>query len=280
MATFSKHATLIHPTRKYSSRKGYTVKTLTIHHTAGNSNAGNLAYLADSPAQASASYLLQTTGRLVGMVPEEYRPWTSGWVADRSGVTVETVNSSGPPTWGVEAIQLEMLAKLAADLADRYDWGQCDEDNVNGHREYMATACPGPYLWPRIPLIINRANEILDEGSDAPTPIPPKPATPSDAFDIQELADEVIRGAWGNGSDRIRRLKAAGYSSNQVTKIQSEINNRFRKPGVPKTKASVNQLAKEVIAGKWGNNPYRMTRLSEAGHDAAAVQREVNNILR
>ena len=42
---------------------------------------------------------------------------------------------------------------------------------------------------------------------------------------------------------------------------------------------SISELANEVIAGKWGNNPERKQRLIEAGYDYEAVQAEVNKIL-
>lgn len=40
------------------------------------------------------------------------------------------------------------------------------------------------------------------------------------------------------------------------------------------------ELAREVIAGKWGNGPERRQRLTAAGYDADAVQQKVNNFLR
>lgn len=39
------------------------------------------------------------------------------------------------------------------------------------------------------------------------------------------------------------------------------------------------QVAKEVIAGKWGSGPDRVARLTKAGYDAKAVQAEVNREL-
>ena len=42
---------------------------------------------------------------------------------------------------------------------------------------------------------------------------------------------------------------------------------------------SIDELAKEVIAGKWGNAPGRPQRLTAAGYDANAVQARVNQIL-
>lgn len=47
----------------------------------------------------------------------------------------------------------------------------------------------------------------------------------------------------------------------------------------PAATASVAQLAKEVIAGKWGNGQERIDRLRAAGHDPVAVQAEVRRRL-
>lgn len=49
----------------------------------------------------------------------------------------------------------------------------------------------------------------------------------------------------------------------------------------PKTaKKSNSEIAKEVIAGKWGNGNDRKNRLTVAGYDYAAVQAEVNKLMR
>lgn len=42
---------------------------------------------------------------------------------------------------------------------------------------------------------------------------------------------------------------------------------------------SIVEVAKEVIAGLWGNGAERVQRLEAAGYDAAEVQRMVNAIL-
>ena len=39
----------------------------------------------------------------------------------------------------------------------------------------------------------------------------------------KEIAKEVIAGKWGNGEDRKKRLKAAGYDYNAVQKIVNEL---------------------------------------------------------
>lgn len=45
-------------------------------------------------------------------------------------------------------------------------------------------------------------------------------------------------------------------------------------------KKSVTELAKEVIAGKWGNGSDRKNRLTQAGYDYAAVQAKVNGLMK
>lgn len=47
----------------------------------------------------------------------------------------------------------------------------------------------------------------------------------------------------------------------------------------PTPSKSIDELAKEVIQGKWGNEPERSKRLTEAGYDAKAVQKRVNEMM-
>lgn len=88
----------------------------------------------------------------------------------------------------------------------------------------------------------------------------------------EQLAAEVWRGDWGNGDDRRRRLTAAGYDYAAVQALVNKGVGRNPNQG----RKSVSQLATEVIRGEWGNGEDRRRRLTNAGYDYAAVQREVN----
>ena len=89
------------------------------------------------------------------------------------------------------------------------------------------------------------------------------------------MAREVIRGDWGNGSDRRVRLERAGYDYDAV---QNRVNEILE--GVPSTpKKSIDELAREVIRGDWGNGSARRKALENAGYDYDAVQDRVNEIL-
>ena len=45
-------------------------------------------------------------------------------------------------------------------------------------------------------------------------------------------------------------------------------------------KKSIETIAKEVIAGKWGNGTDRVRKLAAAGYDYNTVQRKVNELLK
>ena len=104
---------------------------------------------------------------------------------------------------------------------------------------------------------------------------PPAEAT-SPSKTVTQVAQEVIEGKWGNGNDRVSRLKAAGYDASAV---QKEVNRILAGSGSAPAK-SVAVVAKEVIDGKWGNGADRVSRLTKAGYNASAVQAEVNRILK
>ena len=86
---------------------------------------------------------------------------------------------------------------------------------------------------------------------------------------VDQLADEVLAGAWGNGADRKNRLTVAGYDYEAV---QAAVNAKL---GTPAEK-SVDEIAAEVIAGLWGNGADRKAKLEAAGYNYAEVQAAVN----
>lgn len=50
--------------------------------------------------------------------------------------------------------------------------------------------------------------------------------------------------------------------------------------GYTRSKSNITQVAKEVIAGKWGNGEERKNRLTKAGYNYWSVQNEVNKLLK
>lgn len=91
----------------------------------------------------------------------------------------------------------------------------------------------------------------------------------------EEIAREVIRGDWGNGDERKRRLTEAGYDYGAVQSIVNQLVSGH----TPTPKKSNEEIANEVINGNWGNGDERKRRLAEAGYDYNAVQSIVNQKL-
>lgn len=82
-----------------------------------------------------------------------------------------------------------------------------------------------------------------------------------------------------------------GNKGQAVSRRYLKINGRYiRGYGVPKydtevkttatAKKSVTTIAREVLAGKWGNGTERKTRLEKAGYNYAEVQAKVNELLK
>lgn len=67
-------------------------------------------------------------------------------------------------------------------------------------------------------------NGFTKSASDDSKPATPAPVTPAKTVD--ELAQEVLDGKWGNGTDRKERLTAAGYD---YSAVQAKVNALVKK---------------------------------------------------
>ena len=94
---------------------------------------------------------------------------------------------------------------------------------------------------------------------------------------VDEVAQEVLQGLWGNGQERYNSLESAGYDA-QV--VQDKVNS-ILSGETPSNSASsdLNSVAQEVLQGLWGNGQERFDNLTSAGYDAQAVQDRVNALL-
>lgn len=114
-----------------------------------------------------------------------------------------------------------------------------------------------------------KVGEAEQETQEAPQMTVPSAPLKS----VDEVAGEVLNGAWGAGDDRKNRLTAAGYD---YAAVQSKVN-ELCKPKIPVK--STDDIAREVIAGKWGVDPGRSQKLRAAGYDPAVIQSRVNALL-
>lgn len=72
-----------------------------------------------------------------------------------------------------------------------------------------------------------------------------------------------------NADNMMAKLKASGFDAFITTESGACVS----------TLKSIDEIAREVIRGDWGNGISRKKRLTSAGYDYAAVQAKVNELL-
>lgn len=83
---------------------------------------------------------------------------------------------------------------------------------------------------------------------------------------------------YGNGINSYGNAISASYMGNCLhTDVLNNVKATYPKYVPPKT---VDELAQEVLDGKWGNADERKEKLTKAGYDYEAVQKKVNELLK
>lgn len=276
-----------------TSPRNHKIDTITIHCMAGNLTIETCANVfAPTSRQASSNYGVGTDGRIGCYVDENDRSWCSSDRAnDMRAITIEVANDGGADTgWHVSGVAMSSLIKLVADICRRNNikklvWSDNKYDRINHkngcnmtvHRDFANKSCPGDYLMSKMPYIASEVNKLLGDSVDS-TSSGVVNSSHAPTKTLEDIAKEVINGAWGNGSERKKRLEAAGYV---YSVVQSKVNELCNKSSVKShTKKSVDTVAKEVIKGDWGNGSDRKARLEAAGYNYKEVQSKVNALLK
>lgn len=152
-------------TKRYTSplkniRWGSGIDTFLVHHQAGTNSESVRNEMLSPSGGVSANYIITNEGEIWGIVPEEFRAFTSGsptdggkgadW--DARSITVEIENQSAGPNWDISRKAIAAAAALYNDLRERYGLTR-----ILGHRDLWAnygasypTYCPGPDTVDRI----------------------------------------------------------------------------------------------------------------------------------
>lgn len=116
------------------------------------------------------------------------------------------------------------------------------------------------------------SGEKLDRNTSPLTPAEWKklaaPPTTTKKPTIEQAAKNVIEGKYGNGDARKKALKALGFTTAEISKIQSLVNQQL-KGSSKTTKPTIEQAVKNVIDGKYGNGEARIKALTKLGFTAA-----------
>lgn len=96
---------------------------------------------------------------------------------------------------------------------------------------------------------------------------------------VDEVAQEVLQGLWGNGQERYNNLESAGYDAQAVQNRVNDLLNGGTTSENNSASSDLDAVANEVLQGLWGNGQERYDRLANAGYDAQAVQDRVDSLL-
>lgn len=139
------------------------------------------------------TFYLRTDGKVFELIRPQWKPAATGVQWNWRSIAVETLNSTGSPTWEVTDVQLEEISQMIAWLAE-YDGKELngvpvdfkiDRTHVISHQEALpGTECPGPYVQPRMDAIVARAQAIYNENH--PTP-------PDENFVVPKALGDQIR---------------------------------------------------------------------------------------
>ena len=292
--------TKISPNR--TSPRNHKIDTVTIHCVVGQCSVETLGNIfAPTSRQASCNYGIGADGRIGMYCEEKDRSWCSSNAAnDNRAITIEVASDTKHP-YAVNAKAYAALIDLLVDICKRNGiprlvWSTSKADRVNHktgcnmtvHRDYANKSCPGEYLYSRHAQIASEVNKRLGSTDTRPQPEKVLYRVQTGAFRNKAGAEALLQqvkakgfdtymvkvnglykvqvGAFAQKSNAIAmaaKLKAAGFSTYVVS-------------GGGK---SVEEIAREVLQGKWGNGADRKARLEAAGYDYAEVQAKVNTLV-
>lgn len=229
MGTFSKLCDLIMEASpsNYTAKRTNTINKATPHHVAGCLTAEQIARIFQNPnRKASANYGIGIDGKIVGIVPEESRAWTSSSPSnDHQAITIEVSNDQVGGDWHISDLCIERLIDLIVEIRLRtkrevYIYDGTANGTITRHNMFVATSCPGSYLQSKLPYITEQINKRIKEGI-APVEVPTIQApTKRNVGDVVTVTGIYV------ASNSTKRLNPA-RTSGKITKIIAGAKNPY-----------------------------------------------------
>jgi N-acetylmuramoyl-L-alanine amidase len=97
--------------------------------------------------------------------------------------------------------------------------------------------------------------------------------------DMARYAKSIYE-VWGNVAHAICKYYGIEKLASAGKPVETTKTSTAKKKPAKTKKKTVTEVAKEVIDGKWGNDPTRSKKLKAAGYDPVAVQKKVNALLK
>lgn len=292
--------TKISPNR--TSPRNHKIDTVTIHCVVGQCSVETLGNIfAPTSRQASCNYGIGADGRIGMYCEEKDRSWCSSNAAnDNRAITIEVASDTKHP-YAVNAKAYAALIDLLVDICKRNGiprlvWSTSKADRVNHkngcnmtvHRDYANKSCPGEYLYSRHAQIASEVNKRLGSTDTRPQPEKVLYRVQTGAFRNKAGAEALLQQVKAKGFDTYM-VKVNGLYKVQVGAFAQKSNAiamaaKLKAAGfstyvVSGSGKSVDEIAREVLQGKWGNGADRKARLEAAGYDYAEVQAKVNTLV-
>lgn len=295
----------------HSGQRTHGIDRISPHCVVGQLSAETICACFPAGRNASCNYGIGTDGRISLCVEEKNRSWcTSSNANDQRAVTIECASDKTEP-YAMNSKVYSALIELCVDICKRNGkskllWfgdknktlayePKADEMIITVHRWFANKSCPGDWLYNRLgdlaEKVTARLNDSTASGSDVLYRVQ------VGAFTKKENADRQLEevkaagfetymvkagsyykiqvGAYskkGNADAVLTKVKAAGFDSFITTEKGEAVSSS-------PAKKSVDEIAREVLAGKWGNGQDRKNRLTAAGYDYNAVQARVNALV-
>ena len=271
----------------HSGQRTHSIDRITPHCVVGQLSAESICGCFTSASkQASCNYGIGYDGKVSLCVEEKNRSWCSSSKAnDQRAVTIECASDrKGPYAFNDKVYQ--SLIKLCADICKRNGktkllWlgnknkalsyqPKPDEMVLTVHRWFANKSCPGNWLYARMGDLAEKVNAQL--GSSAP----PEPTGKAELY--------RVRKAWADSKTQkgvfkvLENAKKCADDNPGYSVFDGGGKKIYPIGGM--VQKSVDELAHEVIQGKWGNGAERKQRLTAAGYDYSAVQNRVNELLK
>ena len=272
----------------HSGQRTHAIDRITPHCVVGQCSVetlGNIFY--PTSRQASCQYGIGPDGRVGMYVEEKNRSWCSSSNAnDQRAVTIECASDTKHP-YTMNSTVYATLIKLCVDICKRNGkkkliWlgdknktlnysPKSDEMVLTVHRWFANKSCPGDWLYSRLGDLASKVNAQLGGSNSATGNV----TSTSGFYRVRKSWSDAKsqKGAFKSLDNAKRCAKAnPGY-------FIFDENGKIVGSDTSSTK-TVDELAREVIRGNWGNGTERKNRLTAAGYDYNAVQKRVNELLK
>ena len=226
----------------YNGRCNWKADMIVFHQTGNNSATKSINWYMNPSAQCSPHFVIDVNGNVYQLIELANAAWCNG-----------TNTKQGDKLW--YGYSLSDIVKSRKANANFYTYSvefvHCQWGNISEEQKTAAVELIGEVIIPDmlshgVKPVIDREHLVGHSDVSPKTRDPEKFNCPGKQFPYDEI---------------ISRVNGKPVTKSEPTK-------------------SVDEIAREVIQGKWGAGEERKKRLTAAGYDYFEVQADVNDIMR